>query len=274
MTDKHNTFRALHVPGQPFILANVWDVGSARMLAALGAKALATSSAAMAFVEGSADMGTISRDDALAHAETIVGATSLPVQGDFEAGFGDDPETMAETVRLAAEVGLSGICIEDMAYPANTAYDRDLAIERMRAAASAARALTRDFFFVARADGIMNGVYDIEEAIARVQGFEAAGVDGIYVPLPESMNDLARICAATTLPVNALAAGPYTKVSLAEYAAAGVARVSLGSALARATHRILHDASIAMLEDGDFSPLGHTISGNKIEALIAKGGAL
>lgn len=186
MPNKFQTFRDLHIPGKPFILANVWDIGSARMLAGLGAQALATSSAALAFVQGSRDMGAISRDDALAHAELIVGATGLPVQGDFENGFGDDPDTVAETVRLAAEVGLSGICVEDMAYPAGTAYPRDLAIERMRAGAAAARALSRDFFFVARADGIMNGVYDLDEALARVRGFDQVGADGIYVPLPAS----------------------------------------------------------------------------------------
>lgn len=271
MPDTFETFRALHVPGKPFILANVWDVGSARMLAALGARALATSSAALAFVIGSRDMGAISRDDALAHAETIVGATDLPVQGDFENGFGDDPETVAETVRLAAEVGLAGICVEDIAYPATTPYDRALAIDRMRAGAAAARALPRDFVFVARADGVMNGLYDIEEALARVAGYEAAGVDCVYVPMPASMADLARICAATSLPVNALAAGPFTKVSLAEFAAAGVARVSLGSALARITHRVIHDAGRAMLERGDFTPLGHGIAGGDVEALIARG---
>lgn len=271
MTDRTETFRTLHVPGKPFILANVWDVGSARMLAALGAQALATSSAALAFVQGSRDMGAISRDDALAHAEVIVGATALPVQGDFENGFGDDPETVAETVRLAAEVGLAGICVEDMAYPAGTPYPRDLAIERMRAGAAAARALPRDFFFVARADGIMNNVYDLDEALARLRGFDAAGADGLYVPLPASMDDLARICAATSKPVNALAAGVYAKVSLAEFAAAGVARVSLGSALARATHRVIFDAARDMLEKGDFSALTRSISGTEIEALLEKG---
>lgn len=271
MPDIFETFRSLHVPGKPFILANVWDVGSARMLAALGAQALATSSAALAFVQGSRDMGAITRDDALAHAEEIVRATALPVQGDFENGFGDDPDTVAETVRLAAEVGLAGICVEDMAYPEGTPYPRDLAIERMRAGAAAARALPRDFFFVARADGVMNKVYDLDEALARLRGFDAAGADGLYVPMPASMDDLARICAATSRPVNALAAGPYAKVSLAAFAAVGVARVSLGSALARATHRVILDAARDMLERGDFSALARSVPGDEIEALLEKG---
>ena len=269
--DKFETYRALHLPGDPFILANVWDVGTARMLAGMGAKALATSSAALAFVMGSRDMGAISRDDALAHAEEIAAATDLPVQGDFENGFGDDPDTVAETVRLAAEAGLAGICVEDMEYPAGTAYPRELATERMRAGAAAARALGRDFFFVARADGVMNGVYDLDEAIARVEAFDEAGADGLYVPMPGSMEALARVCAATSRPVNALAAGPFTAASRADFAKAGVARISLGSALARATHRVIFDAARAMLDDGDFSPLAKSISGGDVEALLENG---
>ncbi|QDC09933.1 isocitrate lyase/phosphoenolpyruvate mutase family protein [Oceanicola sp. D3] len=269
--DKFESYRALHVPGDPFIIANVWDVGSARMLAGMGAKALATSSAALAFVQGSRDMGALTRDASLAHAEEIVAAIDLPVQGDFENGFGDDPETVAETVRLAAEVGLAGICVEDMSYPDTLPYPADLATERMRAGASAARSLGRDFFFVARADGVMNGVYDMEEALARLTAFDEAGADGIYVPLPPTMDDLARICAATKKPVNALAAGAFTGSSLSDFAAAGVARVSLGSALARATHRVIFDAAEAMLAEGDFTPLARTIPGGQVQELIDKG---
>ncbi|MCO6382291.1 isocitrate lyase/phosphoenolpyruvate mutase family protein [Oceanicola sp. 502str15] len=271
--DKFETFRALHVPGKPFILANVWDVGSARMLAGMGAKALATSSAALAFVQGSADLGVISRDDALAHAEEIAAATDLPVQGDFENGFGDDPDVVAETVRLAAEVGLAGICVEDLSYPACTPYPAELATERTKAGAAAARALRRDFVFVARADGVMHGLYDMQEALARVAAFDAAGADALYVPLPPTMDDLARICAATRKPVNALAAGAFTASSLGDFAAAGVARVSLGSSLARVTHRAIFDAAQAMLGQGDFTPLAQSISGGEVEALIAKGAA-
>ncbi|MBS8228621.1 isocitrate lyase/PEP mutase family protein [Vannielia litorea] len=269
--DKFETYRALHKPGDPFILANVWDVGSARMLAGMGAKALGTSSAALAFVQGSRDMGAITRDAALAHAEEIVAATDLPVQGDFENGFGDDPETVAETVRLAAEVGLAGICVEDMSYPDAKPYPADLATERMRAGAAAARAVGRDFFFVARADGVMNGVYDMEEALARVAAFDEAGADGLYVPLPPTMEDLARVCAATSKPVNALAAGAFTAATLSDFAAAGVARVSLGAALARTTHRVIFDAAEAMLNEGDFTPLAQSISGDQVQALIDKG---
>jgi len=168
-------FRSLHRPGDPFVMANAWDAGSAKMLAAMGAQAIATSSAAHAFTLGRADGGTLTRDEALAHAETLVAAVSVPVSGDFENGFGSAPDTCAETVRLASEVGLAGICIEDTDLPSDTPFTRDLAAERIRAAAAAARALPRDFVLVARADGLLTGKYDLDEAIARLRAFETAG---------------------------------------------------------------------------------------------------
>ncbi|QHQ35101.1 isocitrate lyase/PEP mutase family protein [Algicella marina] len=268
--DPGPAFRALHRPGDPFILANAWDIGSARMLAALGAEALATSSAAHAFTVGRPDMGIVTRDEALAHAQEMVVATPLPVSGDFENGFGDAPDTVAETVRLASEAGLAGCSIEDTALPGIDVYDTDFAIERIRAAAAAARALPRDFVLVARADGVMNGQYDVEEALRRVTGYAKAGADCIYVPIPPGMADIARICKAVPCPVNALAAGSFTKVSRAKFAAAGVARISLGSALARATHALIRDLGREMFENGDFSGLGGA-SGSEIDALLLKG---
>ena len=261
-------FRDLHQRANPFILANAWDVGSAKMLAGMGAQAIATSSGAHAFTLGRPDMGTITRDEALTHAQDLIAAVNIPVSGDFENGFGDDPDTCAETVRLAGEIGLAGICIEDVALPATTAYDYDLSVERIRAAADAARALPNDFVLVARADGVMNGAYDIEEALKRLRGFEEAGADCLYVPQPGSMNDLARICAATALPVNALAAGPYAKISRAQFAAIGVARISLGAALAHVTHRAIHDTAQAMFQDGDFTALSHTLPAEITDKLM------
>ena len=269
--DPAAAFRALHVKGDPFILANVWDIGSARMLAALGAKALATSSAALGFVHGVPDGGQLGRDASLAHAQDIVDATPLPVQGDFENGFGEAPDVVAETVRLSAEIGLAGICVEDTALPEQTAYAFDLAVERIQAGAAAARALSKDFVFCARADGILTGAYDQAEALRRLQAFEQAGADVLYAPMPKSMEDLAEICAATTAPVNALVAGPYTKVPLSEFAKIGVARLSLGSSLARITHRAIQDAAVAMLNEGDFTGLSKSIGANRIDPLLAAG---
>lgn len=267
-TNRGTAFRALHQKGNPFILANAWDIGSAKMLAALGAEAIATSSAAHAFTLGRPDMGQVTRDEALAHAQDLVAAVDVPVSGDFENGFGDDPDTCAETVRLAYEVGLAGISIEDTALPAATPYARDIAIERIRAACAAARALPGDFVLVARADGVMNGQYDLAEAMARLKGYEDVGADCLYIPLPGTLDDQAAICAATDLPVNALAAGPFTQHSRSDFAKAGVARISLGSALARVTHRAIFDAAKDMFGDGDFSLLGRGISGDKVDALL------
>lgn len=260
-------FRALHRPGEPFILANAWDLGSAKMLTALGAEAIATSSAAHAFTLGRAD-GQVSRDEALAHASDLVSAVNVPVSGDFENGFGEAPDMVAETVRLSGEAGLVGISIEDTAFP-DTVYDFDLAVERIRAAADAARALPQDFVLVARADGVMNGHYDIDEALRRIRAFDLAGADCLYVPMTKTADDIARVCAATSKPVNAIAAGPYTGLSRTDFAGLGVARISLGSALARVTHRAISDAAKAMFEQGDFSPLGHGISGDVIDGLLS-----
>lgn len=271
LADTGSVFRELHRRGNPFTLMNAYDMGSAKVLTALGAQAIGTTSSGHAFTLGRPDMGTVSRDEALAHAQDIVSATPLPVSGDFENGYGDTPEDVAETVRLSGEIGLAGISIEDTRMSDHGAYAFDLAVERIRAGAAAARALGRDFVFVARADGIMNGVYDTDEAIRRLQAFDAAGADCLYAPLPPSMDDLARICAATDKPVNALAVGPFAKVKRSEFAAIGVARISLGSGLARAAQAALINAARHILDDGDFSDFLQAAPGSAVDALLAKG---
>ena len=262
------SFRELHLSGSPFVMANAWDVGSAKMLAALGAKAIATSSAAYAFTVGVPDGGMVSMEQHLAHAQDLVAAVDVPVSGDMEDGYGPSPDDCARCVQLSAEVGLAGICIEDTIGASAEVYDFDLAVERVKAAAAAARALPTDFFFVARADGVMTRGYDIEEAIRRVQAFDAAGADGLYVPMPRSMADLKRIIAATDKPVNVLAAGPFAKQSLAQYAAMGAARISLGSALARVTHKAIADAADAMFHAGDFGALTGAMPGGDVDKLL------
>ncbi|MEM6577905.1 MAG: isocitrate lyase/phosphoenolpyruvate mutase family protein [Pseudomonadota bacterium] len=268
MADIGSVFRQLHRPGDPFTLMNVWDIGSAKVAASLGAEALATTSSGHAFTIGKRDMGDVTRDEAMAHAEDIVSATPLPVSGDFENGYGDAPEDVAETIRRAGEVGLAGCSIEDTDMADESAYDFDLAVERIASASAAARALGRDFVLVARADGVMNGVYDTDEAIRRLQAFDAAGADCLYAPLPPSMAELARICACTQKPINALAAGAFAKVSRAEFASIGVARISLGSALARVTHAALIDAATQILNDGDFTSFIKGARGDDVEALL------
>ena len=268
---RHQAFHDLHQRGC-FVIPNPWDRGSARMMAALGAQALATSSAAHAFTLGRPDMGGVTRDEALAHAADLIAATPLPVSGDFENGFGDTPDDVAETVRLSAEVGLSGISVEDTQMtPGTPAYGFDLAVERIKAGAAAARALKRPFIFCARADGVMNGSYDLTEGIRRLQAFEAAGADLLYLPVPPGKAELAQVLASVTRPVNALAAGPLKSLAVADLAAMGVRRISTGSQIARATHAIIRDAVIAMLGQGSFAPLHATASGDEIDALLLKG---
>ena len=266
--DQGSVFRALHKPGDPFVLANAWDAGSARMLVALGAKAIGTSSAAHAFTLGRPDMGHVTREEALEHVETLAAAVNVPVSADLENGFGPDPETVAETVALASDCGAAGLSIEDTALPGEDAYGADLAVERIRAAVARARALPGDLVVCARADGVMNEAYDMEEALRRILAFEAAGADCVYVPMPPTWEDLKRVCAAVTCPVNALAAGPYTQHNLSAFAAAGVARVSLGSSLARTVHKTILDAGTAILADGDFSRL-QGASSERVDTLLA-----
>ncbi|KAJ56649.1 PEP phosphonomutase [Actibacterium mucosum KCTC 23349] len=265
---KGEMFRALHKPGDPFILANAWDAGSAKMLAALGAPAIGTSSSAHAFTLGKPD--GVTRDEALAHAQDLVAAVDVPVSGDWENGFGDDPDTCAETVRLAAEVGLAGISIEDTVIGTGGSYDFDLSVERIRAAAAAARALPQDFFLLARADGVLRRTYDVDEAMRRLQAFEAAGADGLYLILPPSLDDVARLCKTTHLPVNAIAAGPHARYTRADFAAIGVARISLGSALANATWRVIADAGHAMFNDGSFAHLTNGINGQQVNEMLTQ----
>lgn len=266
--DIGRVFRELHRPGDPFILANAWDAGSAKMLVGLGARAIATSSAAHAFTLGRSDGGHVTRDEALAHAADLVAAVNVPVSGDFENGFGEAPEDVAETLRLSAEVGLAGISIEDIALPSDTPYDRELAVERIRAAASAARALPHDFMLVARADGVMHGRYDLDEALARIRAFDEAGADCLYVPIPGGAAAIRAVCQATDKPVNALVAGADANLSRATLAELGVARISLGSALARATHRLIADIGHEMFDEGNFATLTKSISGKDVDALM------
>lgn len=271
LADRHARFADLHRQGC-FVMPNPWDAGSARMMAAMGAAALATSSAAHAFTLGRPDMGTVTRDEALEHAAQIIAATDLPVSGDFENGFGDAPEDVAETIRMAGEAGLSGCGIEDtQMVEGNPAYGREAAIDRIAAAVEAARDLGRPFILTARADGVMNGTYDMDEALARVQAFAAAGADCVYIPVLPDVAALERLMAAVWVPVNVLAVGAMQRATVAKIAAKGVRRISLGSQVARVTHAAIRDVMAPMLESGDFSGLKSAASGDQIDALLEKG---
>jgi len=271
LAERHRKFHELHQQGC-FVIPNPWDMGSARMMAASGAVALATSSAAFAFTLGRPDMGGVTRDEALRHAEDIVRATALPVSGDFENGFADAPDDVAETIRLAAEAGLSGCSIEDTEMTdGNPAYDFELAVDRIAAAADAARSLPHPFMLCARADGVMNGVYHLDEGIRRIQAFEQAGANLVYIPVPAGPEELKRVIASVKASVNALAAGPLTKLSVKEIAAIGARRISLGSMIARVTHAAIAEQMDAIMKDGDFTKLSAAASGSKIDAMLIAG---
>lgn len=271
LADRHRRFHELHQSGC-FVIPNPWDIGSARMMAASGAVALATTSAGFAFTLGRPDMGRVSREESLRHAEDIVRATPLPVSGDFENGFADAPDDVAETIRLAAEVGLSGCSIEDtQMVEGNPAYAFDLAVDRIRAAADAARSLGRPFILCARADGVMNGVYNLDEAIRRIQAFEKAGADLVYVPVPSGEAELRRVVASVSIPVNALAAGPLRALTVSQFAEIGVRRISLGSMIARVTHAAIAEQMEAIVRDGSFVKLSAAASGDRINAMLLAG---
>jgi 2-methylisocitrate lyase-like PEP mutase family enzyme len=187
-------------------------------MAALGAQAIGTTSAGFAFTLGLPDGARITRDEALAHAEDLVAATRLPVSADLENGYAETPEGVGETIRLAGEAGLAGASIEDTDLPGLGAFWFDLAVDRVRAAVAAARALGRDFVLVARADGLLTGSYDLKEAIARMQAFEQAGADCVYAPLLPDLGAVGQVCAAVRAPVNVLAAGPLSSASRSELA--------------------------------------------------------
>lgn len=255
-------FADLHVPGDPFILANAWDAGSAKVLAALGARAVATSSAAHAFTLGRTD-GQVTLDEALDHARTLAEAVSVPVAIDFEAGFGATPEDVAEAVRAAAGTGAAGISIED--WDGTRPYDRSEAVDRLAAAAEAAR--DTDLHLTARADGVMHGAYDMAEALARLSAFADAGADCLYAPLVPDWAALAEVVAIGR-PVNALAAGPWLAYDLEAFAKAGVARVSLGSSLARALQRDLVARAGPLLASGRITALSHDSVAARIDAMM------
>jgi len=271
--DAGAALRSLHRPGDPFVLANAWDRGSARVLAALGAEAIGTTSAGFAFTRGLPDGARITLDEALAHAEDLVGATPLPVSGDLENGYAEAPEGVADCIRRAAGVGLGGASIEDTDLPGDGAYPLFLAVERIRAAVAAARALPRDFVLVARADGLLTGAYGLDEALARAAAFAEAGADCVYVPLLPDLAALARLCRAVPVPVNALAAGALARADRAAMAAAGTARISLGSGLARLAHAALVEAAREILGQGRFEGLARGASGAEMAALLARGAA-
>jgi 2-methylisocitrate lyase-like PEP mutase family enzyme len=258
--EKAATFRTLHARDRAFVLPNPWDVGTARILARLGFEALATTSAGAAFAHGQRD-GTLGRERALAHVRGIVAATALPVSADLENGFGDEPETVAETIRLAGAAGVAGGSIEDSTgRPDAPLYPRELAGERVRAAADAARASGVPFVLTARAENYVVGRPDLADTIARLQAYQEAGADVLYAPGVRTAEDIAAVVRAVDRPVNVLVGLRGMTLTLAELSALGVRRVSVGSTLARVALGAFVRAA-RELADGTFAFTGTAIGG-------------
>lgn len=264
--DKATRFRALHEAPHAFVIPNPWDVGSARVLAGLGFAALATSSGAAAGVLGRRD-GELSREEALAHARVIVGATELPVSADLEKGFGDAPDTVAETVRLAAEAGLVGCSIEDSTRdPKHPQYVFEHAVARIEAAVAAAHALDFPFTLTARAENFVCGNPDLDDAIRRLQAYERAGADVLFaIGLPD-LEAVRAVCTAVSKPVNFMCGMPGKSFPVAELEAAGVRRISLGTSLYNSAMTGLVTAAREAAEAGTFGYTGRYYPGGTTAA--------
>lgn len=266
--EKAARFRALHDRPGVFIIPNPWDVGSARILAGLGFEALATSSAASASALGRKD-GGLTRDEAMAHASLIVDATDLPVSADLEKGFGAAPEVVAETIRCAAGAGLVGCTIEDATgNPDAPLYDFSLAVERIAAAAEAARALPFSFVLTARAHNLLYSAPSLDETISRLQAFEKAGADVLFAPGLPDLAAVRSVCAAVSKPVNFMAGIKGKSFSVGELAAAGIRRVSLATSLYRAAMTGFLEAAREVRDAGEFGFLDRCVTTPELVKLM------
>lgn len=266
--EKGKIFRTLHERKGAFIIPNPYDVGTARLLAHLGFEALATTSAGYAFSVGQRD-NTIGRDRMLRHVAEIVAATDLPVSADLENGFGDTPETVAETIRLAAATGLAGGSIEDSTQrPEQPIYELKHAVERIRAAAEVVAALPFAFTLTARAENYLVGRPDLKDTIKRLQAYQEAGAEVLFAPGLASKQDIVSVVSALDRPVNVIMGLQGVQLRLAELSAMGVKRISVGSALSRAALGAFLRAAQEMREHGTFTFANEAVSYREISAMF------
>jgi len=267
--EKYKVFRALHERPGAFVIPNPWDAGSARILAALGFEALATTSAGCAFSKGYLDSAPeITRDVILQNAKEIVDATPLPVSADLQNGFGHSPDVCAETIRLAANAGLAGGSIEDSTGDSkNPIYDFQLATERVAAAAEAAHA--SQFLLTARAENFLHGRPDLDDTIRRLQSFSKAGADVLYAPGLTSVDAIRTVCASLSKPVNVLMGLTGATFSVEELAAAGVKRISVGGSFARAALGALVRAAREVQEKGTFTYAADALPSAEVKRYLA-----
>jgi len=265
--DKRRAFQHLHEAGC-FVIPNPWDVGSARFLQGLGFKALATTSSGFAWSQGRPD-GAVPRDTVLAHLHTVVAATDLPVNADFESGFARDPAGVAESVRLAVETGVAGLSIEDSTGDATKPlYDLDTAVERIRAARRAIDQAGGDTLLVGRAECFLVGRPDLEETIARLNAYARAGADCLYAPGIRTRDQIVAVVAGVApKPVNLLV-GWASELTLRDIAALGVRRVSVGGALARTAWGGFVRAARLIAEQGKFDAFAEAASGRELDSFF------
>jgi 2-methylisocitrate lyase-like PEP mutase family enzyme len=267
--EKAEAFCALHARKGAFIIPNPWDVGTARMLAKLGFEALATTSAGFAFSEGLLD-NQVGREKMLAHVAQIAAATALPVSADLENGFGDDPKTVAETIRLAAATGIVGGSIEDsIDRPGEKVYDIGHATDRVRAAVEARRALPFPFTLTARAENFLVGLPDLADTIRRLQAYQEAGADVLYAPCITTREEITAVVKAVDRPVNFLMGTQPQRFTLDQLSEMGVRRVSVGSALSAAALGAFLRAAREMRSTGTFTYTQEAAGFGEISKLLS-----
>ena len=266
--EKGAAFDLLHKRDGTFIIPNPWDIGTVRILEHLGFEALATTSAGYAFSIGKTD-GAVGREGTLAHAATLAAASDLPVSIDMENGFGDEPETVAETIRLAATTGAVGGSIEDSTQRTDDPiYDRDLAVERIRAAAEVVRGLPFPFVLTARAENYLVGRPDLKDTIERLQMYQEAGANVLYAPGLTTKDDIAAVVSSLDRPVNVLMGIKGVQFTLAELSDLGVRRISVGGALARCAFGAFLHAVREMREHGTFTFLDGETTPRSINSIL------
>jgi 2-methylisocitrate lyase-like PEP mutase family enzyme len=266
--EKGRAFRALHKRNRSFIIPNPWDAGTARLLAGLGFEALATTSAGYAFSIGQRD-NTAGRDRMIAHVAQVAAATDLPVSGDLENGFGDAPEIVAETIRLAAGAGLVGASIEDATgRPDRPIYEIAHAVDRIRSAAEAVRALAIPFMLTARAENFLHGHPHLDDTIRRLQAYQEAGADVLYAPGLTLIDEIQAVVSSVERPVNVLMGISGCSLTMSDLSAIGVRRISVGSALARAALGAFLRAAKEMRDQGTFTFAAHAISYRDVQSML------
>jgi 2-methylisocitrate lyase-like PEP mutase family enzyme len=256
--ERAERFLALHRPGQPLLLPNPWDAGSARLLVSLGFEALATTSSGFAATLGRLD-GAVSRDEALAHAADIVAVTDVPVSADLENLFAATSEEVAETAAGAVATGVAGFSIED--YDGNRIYELAEATERVAAAVEAAHAGPAHVVLTARSENHIRGRDDLHDTIARLRAYQEAGADVLYAPGLESAAEIEAVISAVDRPVNVLTRPGLPPVS--ELAALGVSRISVGGAFAFAAIAAVVQAANELREHGTYGFTSDAIAGAK-----------